>query len=60
MIKCPKCGADNTDGSKFCQGCAFELSSNNTQNSAKIIITRKSQLVGSAQSYDVYLYNNYC
>lgn len=31
----------------------------NAQKSAKIIITRKAKLVGSAQSYDVYLYNNY-
>lgn len=26
MIKCPKCGTENPDGSNFCQGCAFRLS----------------------------------
>lgn len=25
MIKCPKCGVQNPDGSNFCQQCAFKL-----------------------------------
>lgn len=55
---CPQCGTQNNDNSSFCSNCGYNFK-DNSQMSAKIIITRKAKAAGSAQSHDVYLYNNY-
>lgn len=62
MNKCPKCGQPLLYGAKECSFCerfskpinAMVQSDYNNQK-AKIIITRKNRLVGSAQSHDIYV-----
>ena len=55
---CPNCGTQNTDDGNFCNNCGYNFK-DNFQTSAQIVITRKAKAAGSAQSHDVYIYNNY-
>lgn len=38
-MKCPQCGAENNDNSKFCEECGYRLMEDNTKQTVKARLT---------------------